>query len=144
MLSKLALLVFVAVAFVGCAGCPVPPGEPGGGNKLVDCSIQGVRENALQAIPRVNDCLVGQDWTACLLGLIKPAIGITEDVIACVVQSSGASYSHAAQANASDVVSTRGAAHASQFLKDRGYTFKPAPVFGTGSAGGGGGGGSGR
>jgi hypothetical protein len=134
--------IFALVLLVAVAACPKPTPTGGVVGKVVDCSVQGVRDNALQLVPLVNDCLTGGGWTGCLLGLIKPAVGITEDVIACVVQSSESSYARAARTNPGDTVSTTAAQNASRFLLERGYKFTTptAPASGVGSAGAGGGG----
>jgi hypothetical protein len=117
-------ILAVLLGLSAVAGCPQPmpgPGHPG----IIDCSTQAVRDFGIPLIPKINDCLVGVGgWTGCLIGLINPAVGITEDVIACVVKSSGKQFGEAADANKADTVSSAAASHAKMFLSEKGYTFK--------------------
>lgn len=113
------------------AGCKHPTGagpDSGGGlgPRIVSCASQEVQQSWPKILPSVNGCLVllvAAQVTPCLLGLVKPAIGITEDVIACVVRGSGDRYADAATANRDDQVSARAAANAFEFIRQRGYQF---------------------
>ena len=124
-LTVLAICAAMAVASVLASGCrPPPPGEPTG-SLVVRCASEAVQENWPRALPAVNSCLVRtDDWRACLAGLIDPAVGITADVIACVVRHSGAEYHAAAQANTNDARSARAAEHARMWLGEKGYVFQ--------------------
>lgn len=110
------------MAIPACAHTP-PPTSPGG---IIDCTTAAVRGHAIEIIPRVNDCLAApSSWEACLLSLIVPALGITEDVVACTVQARGRSFATAAEANTRDSLSAIAAERARQFVKSRGYVFGP-------------------
>lgn len=123
----------IAVMFLAgaLAGCPQPmpgPGNPGA-SPLIDCGVASVRDHALVLLPRVNDCLTNRgDWKGCLIGLINPAAGIVEDVLACTTRSSGATFASAANANARDTVSAESAARAEAFTRERGWQFKDTPT----------------
>jgi hypothetical protein len=122
------LLALIALALLAMlfAGCPKPtpaPGEPG----VLDCASQAVRDHWPQVLPEVNKCLAAAsdgDWMGCLTGLIVPAAGITEEVVACLVHSSGASYADAAAHNPHDGISVRAAQRAATFIAQRGYQFR--------------------
>lgn len=119
-----ALRLALLAAFMALpAGCPKPtpgPGSPG----IVVCTTEAVRANGLSLIPKVNDCLVApSSWEACLISLIDPVANITEDVLACVVQSQGRQAAAAAEANTKDELSAITAERARAFIKSRGYVF---------------------
>lgn len=104
------------------AGCHVPPPTTRIG-KLIRCSGEVASSRWPSAIGPVNRCLSDSDDSrSCLLGLIEPAIGMTESLIACVVRSQGTVYSQYADNNPSDKRSEIAAANASAFLKP--YTFE--------------------
>jgi hypothetical protein len=113
-------LLLASLFLLGCPH-PVPSGVSPG---LIDCSLQAVRDYGIPLIPKVNSCITGQDWQSCLIGLVSPVANITEDVLACVVQSSGKSYAASAAANPKDAISADGAARAKQFVTERNYKFK--------------------
>jgi hypothetical protein len=118
-----ALRLALLAMWMALPGCPKPIGEPGHPG-IVDCTVQAVRDHGLALIPRVNDCLVASaSWEACLISLIAPAAGITEDVLACVVQSSGRSAAASVEANPKDSLSAIAAERARNFVRTRGYVF---------------------
>ena len=104
--------------------CPKPvPGEPPG---IIACGTDAVQQHWPQVLPSVNACLVDAAdgaWVSCLVGLISPVAGITEAVIACLVQDRQASYADASARNPGDMRSARGKVRAAQFLRDRHYQF---------------------
>jgi hypothetical protein len=104
------------------SGCKVPPPNTVGG-RVVSCTTQAVRDNWPAAIGPVNSCLVSASASACLLALIRPLAGITEDVVACLVRDQGSEFAHAAQANPGDTRSATAAANARNYLAEQGYTF---------------------
>lgn len=119
---------FHVVLLLVLAGCPKPtPGEPQKPG-IIQCASEAVQKKWPQVLPAVNRCLASAadaDWVGCLVGLIEPAAGITESVIACTVRSSGARYADAAKSNDADKMSVRAASRAQAFLADRGYRFAP-------------------
>jgi len=119
-LGEMAVVIFFwsAVA-MGCR--PPTPGTPAG--DLIQCGTEAVQRNWPRVLGPANTCLTGGSATACLIGLIDPVAGITEDVIACVVRREGSDFNAAAQANPVDTRSARAASNARKFLGDRGYRF---------------------
>jgi hypothetical protein len=123
---------FVAiVALPSCPGCPPPvPGGPDASDAAppptswIDCTKEAVRERAISLIAPVNDCLVSMSWEGCLLALINPVIGVTEDVLACVIRARQVGFAESAAANPKDTISVDGAKHATEFIKKRGYSFE--------------------
>lgn len=117
-----ALTVFALVV----AGCPKPTPQthPGG---ILECSSDAVKAHWPDALPAVNRCLAAaadSAWFDCLVGLISPVAGITEEVIGCVVRGTGDRYRQAASANPRDAVSAVAASRAAEFLNHQGYTFR--------------------
>lgn len=85
-----------------------------------------MKETWPRILPAVNKCLAAAadgSWFNCLLGIIDPAAGITEDVLACTVRSSEQSYASAGAHG--DQLSARAAARAEEFIEKRGYRFAP-------------------
>ncbi len=123
---RLALLA-VAMAIPACpTPTPVPDPGPGGSPGIFTCTKDAIRDHGLVLLPAVNDCLAAPSgWEACLLGLIKPLAGITEEVVACAVQGAGRHAAAAAEANAGDQLSAIEADRARAFIKSRGYVFSP-------------------
>ena len=119
-------LTLLAACMALPAGCPKPtpgPGSPGSSG-IVVCTTEAIRDNALALIPRVNDCLTApSNWEACLIGLINPVANITEDVLACTVQTEARRASAAVEANPKDDMSGITAERARGFIKSRGYIF---------------------
>jgi hypothetical protein len=123
--------VVVLTLLVGSTGCPkpIPPTS-----KWIECGGKAIRAHGLPLIPKVNDCLTsGDGWQVCLISLISPAVGITEDVLACVLRQQNNQFAAQAAANPSDDAAAIAAARAAQFIKDRRYTFGPPPTSGVGS-----------
>ncbi len=125
-------LALLAVWMAIPAGCPQPlpppgtPGEPPASPGIFTCTVAAVRDHALVLLPAVNDCLTAPAaWEACLLSLIKPAEGITEEVLACAVQGAGRHAAAAADANSKDQLSSIEAERARAFIKSHGYVFSP-------------------
>lgn len=121
---------FAAVCFtaaaVFAASCKLPP--PGTvTRKIIDCAVETGKQQAIGLIAPVNTCLTGGSTTECLLGLINPVAGVTEELIACVVRSQGAEFNAAAAINVSDTRSWRAAENARVFISKRGYEFKDGP-----------------
>jgi hypothetical protein len=125
--AALLLIAVGALGLVGivCQGCRTPPpGTPGTGQRIVNCATQAVADTWPEFLPQVNGCLAHDTGAmGCLLSLIQPAVGATEDLIACLVRNQGAAYAHAAQANPGDAVSVRAAAAARQWLIERNVVF---------------------
>lgn len=116
------LTVFVLVV----AGCPKPtPGTHPGG--VLECSSEAVKAHWPEALPAVNRCLAATPdsaWWNCLVGLINPVVGITEEVVACVVRGTGDRYRQASAANPRDEISAVAASRAAEFLTRQGYRFQ--------------------
>ncbi len=109
------------LAFCLSLACPRPLPPPV--QKVIDCSGPAIRDRGLPLIPKVNACLLDPTFMSCLIALITPVAGITEDIVACVVRSSGSSFAANAQVNPSDAVSKQNAERARAFLVERGYQF---------------------
>ena len=123
------LIVVALLALPSCPGCPPPTPGPTfdaapAPTSWIDCAQEAVRERAISLIAPVNDCLVSASWEGCLLALINPAIGIGEDVIACVVRARQVGFAESASSNPKDTISVDGAKHATEFIKKRGYSFE--------------------
>lgn len=118
---------FAAIALAALLGTGCPggcQGEPGAfGPRVADCSRESVRQNWPKLLPAVNDCLVSGSFTACLLGLVNPGIGMTEDLVSCVVRARGSEFAAMAQANPEDRTSSKAAENARAFIAERGWTF---------------------
>ena len=127
--ALLAVAAFMLTFAVLSASCQPKPGTNGGlGNPgLISCGTQAVTDHATEAMPAVNACLSGtSDIVTCLLGLVRPAVGIGVDVIGCLTRHEGAAASAVSQANPADTVDARRAARAREFLQTmsrRGYVF---------------------
>ncbi|MGH8677183.1 MAG: hypothetical protein ACREUQ_02375 [Burkholderiales bacterium] len=124
------VFALILLAIPACpAGCPTPPrpGDPDAGVHvgIVDCSAQTIRDHALSLIPFVNDCLIKPSYSACLLALIDPAVGITIDVIGCVVNARQNGFSANVAANPNDTVSLTAAKNAGNFIREQGLKFEP-------------------
>jgi hypothetical protein len=127
--AALLLLAIGGLALAGlvCQGCRTPPpGSPGTGQRIVDCTTQAVADTWPEAMGPVNSCLANTGATGCLLALIAPAGQFAESLIACLVRNQGATYAHASQANPADVASKRAADNARAFIQQRGYVFEGA------------------
>lgn len=110
--------------------CPHPPPGPGEPPGIIQCGTEAVQTHWPQVLPAVNACLVDAAdgaWVSCLVGLISPAVGITEAVIACLVQDRQASFADAASRNPGDVRSSRGQTRAAEFIRKRHYQFAVMP-----------------
>lgn len=139
-IHRFAILAFVAltISISGCpSSCKPKPGEPG----IFDCASQAVRDHAISILPKVNDCLTGGSVTMCLISLISPVAGITEDVLSCVVRSAGSRFAM----NADDDFERQASSNATAFLCEREAQFKDGnnpdcgestpPASGAGSGG---------
>lgn len=122
--GALVMACSLALGLAACpAGCPNPPPVV---QKVAHCSVDAVKDHGFQLLPLVNGCLQGdENITDCLLSLVKPAVGITEDVIACVVHDQANDYAAAASENPSDKISARACDRGQQFLTERGWTVQP-------------------
>ena len=121
--------LFLMVSTAGCPK-PIPPTS-----KWIECGGEAMRTHGIPLIPKVNDCLTGAagSWQQCLVSLISPAAGITEDVLACVLQEQEQTFAAQASANPEDNSATTAATRAAEFIKERGYQFGPPPTSGVGS-----------
>lgn len=108
------LLVLAAGLGLLLPACPA--GCPGGPKRLIECSGEAIATNAAKVQSAVVACLSGGGTTACLLGLINPAAGITEDVIACLVRAEASKLA----VEPEDVGRSE---RARSFLRERGYRF---------------------
>lgn len=126
---KLFAAFLLTLVLTSATGCRVPPPDSTAG-KWIRCSGAAIEQNWHQALPAVNGCLTGIDdgWRDCLVGLINPAVGITEDVIACVTRDQGTKFADSALANGQDVRSLRAAERASAWLGERRYVFADGPA----------------
>lgn len=118
------ILLFVLA--LSCTPKPPTPENPGSPRPaIVKCGVDAVTKAAPKALPLVNECLaaISGDVTSCLLGLIKPAIDITYEVIVCLTRNEGAAANAAAQANPENTVDARRAARAREFLAGQGVQF---------------------
>lgn len=121
----LALVCSSALLIPSCRGGR--PDEGLGMPRVIDCASQAVANHAPEALGPVNVCLAGEgDVQACLLGLVRPAVGITLDVVGCLTRKEGSAASAASQANPENTVDARRAARSRTFLekmRERGYAF---------------------
>ncbi len=124
-MTKIIFATLLALALISVPACPHPmPGEPTTGERFVDCGKDVIRSQGIALIPAVNTCLVTLgNPAACLLAMVDPVAGITFEMIACMVQSRGAQFNAAAQANPGDQLSKRAATNARTFLNDQGVRF---------------------
>ena len=114
-------LLVVALVVVGCR-LP-PPTTPAG--RAIRCGSDAVAKNWPRVLPAVNTCLAESlAVTGCLLALVDPVLGITEDVIACVTRDRAVAFADSAAANPDDTRSRAAAAAGKIFLRDRGYVFE--------------------
>ena len=103
--------------------CRLPPPDSKAG-KVIRCGTDAVLNNFGKALPSVNTCISSApDYEGCLFGLIDPVVGITEDVIACVLRDQGAKFAAQAEANPGDSVSARAAVRAQAFINHHQYVF---------------------
>jgi hypothetical protein len=74
----------VLVTLAGCTpGCVRPLPNPGA--VVVSCTMDAVRDPKI--VDAVMDALARPDFAAALASLISPAIGVTGEVIACILHS---------------------------------------------------------
>jgi hypothetical protein len=119
-------LALALLLLVTACRCRMPsPESPAG--RLIQCSTEAVAQNWHKALPGVNTCLGRDDAPpaidTCLLGLIAPAVGVTEDVLACVLRRQGERFAASASTNPDDQFSARAAGNAQGFMARRGYRF---------------------
>ena len=114
---SLAFVFVVGISGIGCPeGCKTPPTLA----KILDCTGPAIQQYGIPLIPKVNNCLTGGlNWTICLIGLISPAAGITEEIIACVVRDQGGKFAQTAD----DALENKGACRADNFITERKYEF---------------------
>lgn len=124
---KTTLFLFALVGCLAFSACPHPgpnpePITPG---KVISCISNSVQAHAPEVLPQVNECLAGtSDITSCLWGLVKPAVGVTIDVIACVVRHEGRAAAMAASDDTSaGTREMRRAQRAREFLEKGGFEF---------------------
>ncbi len=91
--------LLLPVLFMGCPGCPSPV-TPG---KIVDCASQECKVHCPELVAQVTACLLSGTPAQCLSSLIIPAVGITYDVIACVVRQVGSNANAAVMAKSTSV-----------------------------------------
>lgn len=109
------------ISSFGCpGGCKVPTKQ-----QVIACGSTAMQQNWPSVLPQVNGCLTSPgDWEGCLIGLINPAIGVTEDLVACLVKDQGVKFSDSAKVNVNDTTSVMAAQRADAFITKRGYKFQ--------------------
>jgi hypothetical protein len=120
--SRSHVMKILALALLLTA-CPHPIAVPKPIQHVVDCGEQAINGRGITIIADVNSCLTRDDSTACLMGLVNLGVGITEDVVLCIVRSRGSEYHAAVAGNPSDSLSAKAAKNAAQFIVDRQVTF---------------------
>ncbi len=120
-LARFAVLVASGLLLVAVSACPRPLPPPL--QTAIDCGGQAIKDRGLPLIPKVNTCLLDPSFMSCLISLIQPVAGITEEIVACVVRSSGSSFASNAQANPNDEISKQNAERARMFILEREYKF---------------------
>lgn len=80
-LVALALLITTPTVFIGSCVHPLP--NPGA--VVVSCTMDAVKDPAV--INAVMSALVQPGFAAILASLVNPAIGVTTEVIACILHS---------------------------------------------------------
>ena len=105
--------LLIPLLLCGCAGCPSPL-APG---KIVDCAGAECRAHCPEMAAQVTACLVSKDVASCLTGLIVPALGISYDVIACVVRQQGASANANVMAKSTSVDDSKIANAAREWMR---------------------------
>lgn len=97
------------------------------GGRVIQCAGEAIERNWHQALPAVNTCITvdanESGWRDCLIGVINPAVGITEDLVACVLRDQGQKMAAQAERNPNDFRSERGAKRAETWIAERKYTF---------------------
>lgn len=115
-LNALALVLVLGVAGSACPSCPTTPDVMG----VINCTGPAVQEYGIPLIPKVNNCLTGTvDWKQCLISLLSPAAGITEEVLACVTRDQGGKFAQTAD----DPLESQAACRADAFITDKKYEF---------------------
>jgi hypothetical protein len=127
--ARVACYLALLSAFLALpVACRLPPPTSTLG-KVIRCSTEAVEKNGPALVAPVNTCLTNDgDATACLLGLVRPAAGITQEVIACVVRHQEKVFAESAAGNEADVRSWRAAERAREFTAR--YTFEGDPDAG--------------
>jgi hypothetical protein len=113
----LALVFGLGIAGAACPGCPTPPTVTG----VLNCTGPAVQQYGIPLIPKVNNCLTGTvDWMGCLISLLSPAAGITEEVLACVTRDQGGKFAQTAD----DPLESQAACRADAFITEKKYEFQ--------------------
>ena len=116
-LNALALVLVLGIAGSACPSCPTTPDVMG----VINCTGPAVQEYGIPLIPKVNNCLTGTvDWKQCLISLLSPAAGITEEVLACVTRDQGGKFAQTAD----DPLESQAACRADAFITDKKYEFQ--------------------
>lgn len=117
---SLVLFLTVSLAVFLSSSCRVPPpnSNPSG---LVECAIQGVRDQAFTALPKVNSALTGGDWRNSLFSLIAD---FGENVIACTLGLTNRMAASSIESSPNDELSKLRYQRSSAFIEERGYKFK--------------------
>ena len=77
--------VFVPLCVLACSSCSSTTTKPDGFyNKVATCARECLAECRELAVPVVQ-CLVSGNAEVCLENLVTPAVGITFDLVACMV-----------------------------------------------------------
>lgn len=116
------------LAVVMFAGCRVPaPGTPG--RRLVDCSVDVIKRQSINAIDPVNDIIAdgGLTDSEAKSQLINLGIDIGQDVLACVLRDQGTRFAQSADANPADRKSVVAARRAQEYLRDHNVQFADSP-----------------
>lgn len=118
------IFMFLPVMLLhGCRDVSKPDTTVG---KLVHCGTAAVQENWPRILPSVNSCLTDQterSYEPCLISLINPVAGITEDVLACVLRDQGGKFAASAETNPGDTRSMRASVRAQAFINRYRYQF---------------------
>lgn len=123
-MKAIRLFVFGVVLGAAVFGSGCRPGEPGQPS-VVDCTTQAVQQNWARVFPAVQTCLAGiQASPMSCLDAIPTVLEVGIDTVACVVRSSGQEAASQAEANPSDVVSTRRLERARAWLETRRIEFR--------------------
>ena len=81
---------FFALCSLAFCSCATPTPTPSQFFQYVaDCGAQECRKSCPELAGPAVECLLSADVTGCLSTLVVPAIGITRDVVACVVRQLG-------------------------------------------------------
>lgn len=117
LMVAMTFVVLLGAVGAACPGCPTPPTTQG----VLNCLGPSVQQYGIPLIPKVNNCLTGTvDWMGCLISLLSPAAGITEEVLACVTRDQGGKFAQTAD----DPLESQAACRADAFITEKKYEFQ--------------------